>query len=133
MSIYKKALMAFTFPVRAAWLLLQIACFLLVSMACILVAAFVGYWIVLTFSYAFLPPETTGSVWQWASDLYAESAWFRAGTITSFLLLVLPILRFWPGRDPVSEAARTLETMRLNEGLIAARQQEEARAKLRGR
>ncbi len=133
MSIYKKALMAFTFPVRAAWLLLQIACFLLASMACILVTAFAGYWIVLTFSYVFLPAETTGSVSQWATDLYAGSAWFRAGTITSFLMLVLPILRFWPGRDPVSEAAWTLETMRLNEGLIAARQQEEARAKLRGR
>lgn len=133
MAIYQKALMPFTLPIRAGWLLLQIACFFLVSMACILVAAFVGYWIVLTFSYAFLPLETTGSVWQWASDLYAESAWFRAWTITSFLLLVLPILRFWPARDRVCEAARTLETMRLNEGLIAARQQEEARAKLHGR
>ena len=124
--------MAVTFPFRSVWLLLQITCFLLFSVACILVAAFVGYWIALTFSYAFLPIQITESVWQWAANLYARSAWFKAGTITSFLLLVLPILRFWPGRDPISEVARQLETMRLNEGLIAARQQEEARAKLRG-
>lgn len=61
MSIYKKALMAFTFPVRAAWLLLQIACFLLVSMACILVAAFVGYWIVLTFRMPFCRRKRPGA------------------------------------------------------------------------
>ncbi|WP_234904932.1 hypothetical protein [Agrobacterium pusense] len=69
MAIYQKALMPFTLPIRAGWLLLQIACFFLVSMACILVAAFAGYWIVLTFSYAFLPPETTGSVWQWVTSM----------------------------------------------------------------
>lgn len=133
MATYRKALMAFTLPFRAVWLLLQIACILLVSAACILVAAFVGYGIVLTFSYAFLPLETTESLWQWAADLYARSAWFKAATITSFLLLVLPILRFWPGRDPISEGAREREMMRLNEGVISARQQDEARAKLRGR
>ncbi len=133
MAIYQKALMAFTLPIRAMWLLLQITCLLLFSAACVLVAAFVGYWIVLTFSYAFLPTETTESVWRWAADFYARSAWFKTGTITSFLLLLLPILRFWPGRDPISEAARQREAMRLNEGLIAARQQEEARTKLRGR
>lgn len=133
MAIYQRALLAFTVPIRIVWLSLQIACFLLVSAACILVAAFLGYWIALTFSYAFLSLETTENIWQWASDLYDRSAWFKAATITSFLLLVLPILRFWPGRDPISEAARERELMRLNEGLIAARQQEEARAKLRGR
>jgi hypothetical protein len=132
MAIYQRALIAFTLPFRAVWLMFQIACFLLVSAACILVAAFVGYWIVLTFSYAFLPLETTDNLWQWATDLYARSPWFKAAKITSFLLLVLPVLRFWPGRDTMSEAARERELMRLNEGLIAARQQEEARAKLRG-
>lgn len=131
--MYQRALLAFTVPIRIVWLSLQIACFLLVSAACILVAAFLGYWIALTFSYAFLSLETTENIWQWASDLYDRSEWFKAATITSFLLLVLPILRFWPGRDPISQAARERELMRLNEGLIAARQQEEARAKLRGR
>ncbi|MCR6727702.1 hypothetical protein [Agrobacterium fabrum] len=133
MVMYQRALVAFTLPFRAVWLMFQIVCFLLVSAACILVAAFVGYWIVLTFSYALLPLEMTDNLWQWAADLYARSAWFKAATITSFLLLVLPILRFWPGRDPISEATRERAMMRLNEGLIAARQQEEARAKLRGR
>lgn len=131
--MYQRALLAFTVPIRIVWLSLQIACFLLVSAACLLVAAFVGYWIMLTFSYAFLAAETTANIWQWAADHYARSAWFKAATITSFLLLVLPILRFWPGRDPISEAARERELMLLNAGHIAAQQQEEARAKLRGR
>ena len=73
MAMYRKALIAFTVPFRALLLLLQIACFLLLSAACILVAAFVGYLIVLTFSYAFLPLETTENLWQWAADLYAQS------------------------------------------------------------
>lgn len=105
MAMYRKGLIAFTVPFRAVLLLLQIACFLLVSAACILVATFIGYWIVLIFSYAFLPLETTENLWQWAADLYARSQWFKAATITSFLLLVLPILRFWPARDPIVEAA----------------------------
>lgn len=133
MAMYQKALTACTLPFRVVRLLLEITGFLLFSAACILVAAFVGYWIVLTFSYAFLPIELTESVWRWAADFYARSAWFKTGTITSFLLLILPILRFWPGRDPTSEAARQREAMRLNEALIAARQQEEARTERSGR
>ncbi len=121
MAMYRKALIAFTVPFRALLLLLQIACFLLLSAACILVAAFVGYLIVLTFSYAFLPLETTENLWQWAADLYAQSPWFKAATITSFLLLVLPILRFWPARDPIAEAAHEREMVRFNDELIAAR------------
>lgn len=131
--MYRKALTVFTLPFRAVWLLIRIACFSLVSAACILVAAFVGYWVVLTFSYAFLPLETTENLWQWASDLYERSAWFKAATITAFLLLILPILRFWPVRDPLTEALRERDIMRINEGVIAARRQDEALAKLRGR
>ncbi|KNY31263.1 hypothetical protein FLX27_23270 [Agrobacterium tumefaciens] len=133
MAMYRKALTVFTLPFRAVWLLIQIACFLLVSAACILVAAFVGYWVVLTLSYAFLPLETTENIWQWASDLYEQSVWFKAATIVAYLLLILPILRFWPGEDSIVEAARKREMMRLNEGVIAARRQDEALAKLRGR
>ncbi|NTA14028.1 hypothetical protein G6M05_26920 [Agrobacterium tumefaciens] len=133
MAMYWKAITVFTLPFRAVWLLIQIACFLLVSAACILVAAFVGYWVVLTFSYAFLPLEATENIWQWALDLYERSAWFKAATITAFLLLILPILRFWPVRDPLTEALRERDIIRINEGVIAARRQDEALAKLRGR
>lgn len=121
MAMYRKALIAFTGPFRAVLLLLQIVCFLLVSAACILVAAFVGYWTMLTFSYAFLPLETTENLWQWATDLYARSRWFKAATITSFLLLVLPILRIWPARDPIAEAAHERQMIRFNDELIAAK------------
>jgi hypothetical protein len=133
MAMYRKALTVFTLPFRAVWLLIQIACFLLVSAACILVAAFVGYWVVLTFSYAFLPLETTENIWAWASNLYDRLAWFKAATIAAFLLLILPILRFWPGGDPIVEALRERDMRRFQEGVVAARLQEEVRAKLRGR
>lgn len=97
----------------------------------LLFASFVAYGVAMVFSYAFLPTEWTQALWQWATDLYAHSSWFKAATITFFALMVLPILRFWPGRDPVADATREREMTRLNEDLIAARRQEELRAKLR--
>ncbi|MCQ1854997.1 hypothetical protein [Neorhizobium galegae] len=82
-------------------------------------------------SCAFLPAESTQALWQWAVDLYAQSSWFKAAAVAFFTLLLLPILRFWPARDPVADAARECEINRLNDDLIAPRQQEQLRARLR--
>ncbi|MDR6820381.1 hypothetical protein J2X76_005578 [Neorhizobium sp. 2083] len=122
MVVHRKGLRAWVFPFQAARFLILIANFLLVAAACLLVAAFVGYAIALTCSYAFLPAEWTKALWQWAADLYDRSSWFKAATMTFFVLLFLPLLGFWPGRDPIADAARERETMRLNDELIAARQ-----------
>jgi hypothetical protein len=130
MMVYRQAFRAFTIPFRAVTSLIRAASFLLVSAACILVAAFVSYAIVLTFSYAFLPVEMTAALWDWAADLYTRSSWFKAATIIFFMLLVLPILGAWPGRDPIGDAAHERKMMRSNEGLIAARRQEELQKKL---
>lgn len=132
MPAQRKALRLLTFPFRAAWVLILIANFLVLSAVCVLFAAFIAYALALTISYVFLPTEWTQALWQWGADLYAQSSWFKAATITFFVLLLLPILRFWPMRDPQADAAREREAMRLNEDLIAARQQEQLRAKLRG-
>ncbi len=121
MVMHRKVLRAIALPFRAAWILILIVTFLLVSAASVLVAAFIGYGIALTFSYVFLPTEWTATLWQWAADLYDGSPWFKAATITFFVLLFLPILRLWPGRDPIADAARQRESMRLNDDLIAAR------------
>jgi hypothetical protein len=48
------------------------------------------------------------------------------------MLLLLPILKLWPGEDRQADAARERDATRLNDDLIAARQQEQLRAKLRG-
>lgn len=125
MSVNRKALKAFTLPFRAAWLLILVVNFLLVAAACVLVAALVSYALALTFSFALLSPESTEALWQWASELYARSSWFKAATIASFVLVVLPILRFWLVRDPVADAAHEREMARLNDDLIAARQRGE--------
>lgn len=132
MSAQQKAIRAVTFPFRAAWFLILIANFLVVSAACVLFAAFIAYALALTISYLFLPMEWTRAVWQWAADLYAQSNWFKAATITFFVILLLPILKLWPGRDPNADAPREREATRLNDDLIAARQQEQLRTKLRG-
>ncbi|MBB3649194.1 hypothetical protein FHX14_005428 [Rhizobium sp. BK619] len=131
MSAARKALRVVVFPFRAAWFLMLIANFLAVSGVCLLVAAFVAYGIALAFSYAFMPAEWTHALWQWAVDLYAQSSWFRAATITFFTLLFSTILRFWPARDPMADAAREREITRQNDDLIAARQQDKLRARLR--
>lgn len=122
MVVHRKALRVLALPFRVAWLLILIPSSLPVAAACVLVAALVGYAIVLTFSYAFLPAETTEFLWQWAADLYAGSAWFKAATIAAFVLVILPILRLWPAKDPVADAAHEREMTRLNDDLIAARQ-----------
>ena len=122
MSVNQKALRVFTLPFRAVWFLILAANFLLLSAACMLVAALVGYAVALTFSFAFLSPESTQALWHWAADLYDRSSWFKAATIASFALLVLPILRFWPARDPIADAAHERKMTRLNDDLVAARQ-----------
>ncbi|NKM48721.1 hypothetical protein GFL91_27955 [Rhizobium leguminosarum bv. viciae] len=131
MSAARKALRVVVFPFRAAWFLILIANLLAVSVVCLLVASFVAYGIALAFSYAFLPAEWTRALWQCAADLYAQSSWFKAATIAFFTLLFSGILRFWPARNTVADAAREREITRLNDDLIAARQQEQLRAKLR--
>lgn len=122
MARYRKALRFAALPFRVGWFLILLASFLPVAAACVLAVALVGYAIVLTFSYAFLPAETTAFVWQWAAELYARSAWFKAATIAAFVLLVLPILRLWPTKDPIADAAHEREMARLNDDLIASRQ-----------
>jgi hypothetical protein len=131
MSAFRQALKVVVFPFRAAWFVVLSANFIIVSVVGLFFASFVAYGVALVFSYAFLPAEWTQALWQWASDLYAHSSWFKAATITFFALLFLPILRYWPGRDPVADGTREREMTRLNEDLIAARRQEELRAKLR--
>jgi hypothetical protein len=131
MSAARKPLRVVVFPFRAAWLLILIVNFLAVSAVCLLVASFVAYGIAMAISYAFLPAESTQALWQWAVDLYAQSSWFKAAAVAFFTLLFLPILRFWPARDAVADAAREREINRLNDDLIAARQQEQLRARLR--
>jgi hypothetical protein len=132
MSLQQTAIRIVTFPLRALWFLILSANFLVVSAACILVAAFVGYALALTISYLFFPAEWTRGLWEWAANLYAQSALFKGATITFFVLLLLPILKLWPGKDLKADKAREREAMRINDDLIAARQRTQAQAKLRG-
>lgn len=131
MSAARKALRVVVFPFRVAWFLILIANFLALSAVILFFASFVAYGIALAISYTFLPAEWTQALWQWAADLYAQSSWFKAAIIAFFTLLFLPILRFWPARDSVADAAREREITQLNDDLIAARQQEQRRARLR--
>jgi hypothetical protein len=132
MLVHQKAIRVVTFPLRAVWFLILIANFLVVAAFCVLFAAFIAYALTLTISYLFLPMEWTRALWQWAADFYAQSHWAKAATITFFMLLLLPILKLWPGEDRQADAARERDATRLNDDLIAARQQEQLRAKLRG-
>lgn len=131
MSAFRQSLKVVVFLFRAAWFVVLSANFIIVSVVVLFFASFVAYGVALVFSYAFLPTEWTQALWQWAADLYAHSSLFKAATIIFFASLTLPILRFWPCRDPLVEAVREREMTRLNEDLIAARRQEELRAKLR--
>lgn len=132
MSVQHTAIRIVTFPFRTLWFLILSANFLVVSTACVLIAAFVAYALVLTISYLFLPAEWTRELWEWAASLYAKSAWFKGATIIFFVLLLLPILKLWPGRDLKADTEREREAMRINDDLIAARQRAQAQAKLRG-
>lgn len=132
MSVHHTAIRIVTFPFRTLWFLILSANFLVVSAACILIAAFVAYGLALTISYFFLPAEWTRGLWEWAASLYAHSAWFKGATITFFVLLLLPILKLWPGRDLKADTDREREAMRINDDLVAARQRTQAQAKLRG-
>ncbi|AHF88322.1 hypothetical protein RLEG3_04270 (plasmid) [Rhizobium leguminosarum bv. trifolii WSM1689] len=131
MSAARKVLRVVVFPFRAAWFLILIANFLVVSAVCLLVASLLAYGVALAFSYAFLPAEWTQTLWRWVVDLYVQSSWFKAATIAFFIFLLLPVLRFWLARDPVADVAREREITRLNDDLIAARRQEQLRAKFR--
>lgn len=132
MSVQETAIRIVTFPLRAAWFLILSVNFLVVTAACVLIAAFVTYALALTISYLFFPAEWTRGLWEWVASLYAQSAWFKGATITFFVLLLLPILKLWPGRDLKADTDREREAMRINDDLIATRQRTQAQAKLRG-
>lgn len=132
MSVQHTAIRIVTIPFRTLWFLILSANFLVVSTACVLIAAFVAYVLVLTISYLFLPAELTRELWEWAASLYAKSAWFKGATIIFFVLLLLPILKLWPGRDLKADTEREREAMMINDDLISARHRAQAQAKLRG-
>ncbi|MGP4693818.1 hypothetical protein [Agrobacterium cavarae] len=132
MSVQHTAIRIVTFPFRVLWFVILSANFLVVSAACVLIAVFVVYALALTISYLFFPAEWTRGLWEWVASLYAHSAWFKGVTITFFVLLLLPILKLWPGRDLKADTAREREAMRINDDLIAARRRTQDQAKLRG-
>lgn len=132
MSVQRTAIRIVIFPFRTLWFLILSANFLVVSAACVLIAAFVAYALALTISYLLFPVEWTRALWEWAASLYAQSAWFKGATITFLVLLLLPVLKLWPGRDLKADTAREREATRINDDLIAARQRTQAQAKLRG-
>ncbi|OHV80286.1 hypothetical protein [Ensifer sp. LCM 4579] len=127
MSAFSKAITVVTLPLRAAWTAFLIVNFLVVAAAILLVGAFVVYWLALAFSYLFLPEVWTEAIWSWASGLYTEHTWFKVATIAAFVLLLLPVLGYWPGRDPLEEAAHERKMVELNKNLIAVQQQERFR------
>lgn len=131
MTVQHTAIRIVTFPFRTLWFLILSANFLVVSTACVLIAAFVAYALVLTISYLFFPAEWTRGLWEWVASLYAQSSWFKGATITFFVLLLLPVLKLWPGRDLKTDTAREREATRINDDLIAARQRTQAQAKFR--
>jgi len=132
MSAHRKAVRIVTFPFRAMWFLVLLANFLVVAIVCAVMIAFLAYGLALTLSYLLLPTECTRALWQWAADLYAHSHWFKGVTVTIFVTLFLSILKVWPASDPKADAAREREAKRVNDDLVAARQQAQSQAKLRG-
>lgn len=131
MAVFSKALKIAIFPFRAIWFALLAVNFLIVAFVCLMMAGFFAYGTSMVFSYAFLPSEWTQALWRPAADLYAASGWFRAAVIATFTIGCLPILGFWPGRPSAAEADRERQINRLNDDLIAARQQDELRARLK--
>jgi hypothetical protein len=119
---HRVVLRAIAFPFRLAWNLILMANFLVVAASFALIAAFTAYALVLVGSYLFLSPDWTLAIWGWAADLYAQSNWFKAAVIVAFLLVLFPILGFWPGR--VLNEERDRELRRLNDDLVAARQRD---------
>lgn len=132
MSAHRKAVRIVTFPFRAMWFLVLLVNFLVVAIVCAVIIAFLAYGLALTLSYLLLPTEWTRALWQWTADLYAHSHWFKGVTVTIFVILFLSILKVWPGSDPKADAAREREAKRVNDDLVAARQQAQSQAKLRG-
>lgn len=131
MEGFNSALRIAVLPFRVLWLILLIGNFLVVTTVRLMMRCFVGYGALLAFSFAFLPAEWTEELWRSTANLYAESGWFKATVLTSFALCCLPILQFWPGKSAVDANKQQRETTRLNDDLIAARQQDELRARLR--
>ncbi|WP_139679225.1 hypothetical protein [Aliirhizobium smilacinae] len=129
MAALLTALAILTFPIRVIWFLALAACLVVVAPVFLMLACFVGFWIVLAISYVFLPSDWTLTLWQSASDLYDQSAWFKAATITSWTLLCLPILAVWPGRPP-TKSQRDLDDEAYTAALFT-RQQDECRAKFK--
>ncbi|PJR12807.1 hypothetical protein [Sinorhizobium meliloti] len=127
MSAFSKAITVVTLPFRAAWTGFLIVNFLIVAAATLLVGAFVAYWLSLAIAYVILPEVWTEALWSWASGMYAEHTWFKAVTIAAFVLLLLPVLGYWPGRDPLEEAAHEKKIVELNKNLVAVQQQERSR------
>lgn len=129
MAALRTALAILTFPIRVIWFLALAACLVVVAPVFLMLTCFVGFWIVLAISYVFLPSDWTLTLWQSASDLYDQSAWFKAATITSWTLLCLPILAVWPGRPP-TKSQRDLDDEAYTAALFT-RQQDECRAKMK--
>lgn len=131
MEGFKKARKIAALPFLAAWLVFLVGNFLVVATVRLMLGCFIGYGALLAFSFAFLPAEWTEALWRATAELYAESGWFKATVITSFALCCLPVLRFWPGKSAVDAHEQEREATRLNDDLIASRQQDELRARLR--
>lgn len=129
MAALRTTLAILAFPIRVIWFLARVVCLLVVAPVIAMLACFVGFWIVLAISYVFLPSDWTLMLWQSASNLYAQSAWFKAATITSWTLLCLPILAVWPGPPP-TKSQRDLDDEAYTAALFA-RQQDESRAKFK--
>ncbi len=127
MAALRTALAILMFPIRVIWFLARVAFLVVVAPVFLMLACFVGFWIILAISYVFLPSDWTLMLWQSASDIYDQSAWFKAATITSWTLLCLPILAVWRGRPP-KKSQRDLDDEAYTAALFA-RQQDESRAK----
>jgi hypothetical protein len=128
MAGFKIALQIAICPLRAIWLVGLLGICLVVATLRLMVRCFIAYGALLVFSYVFLSAEWTQAIWRPAAELYEESGYFKAVIITSFLFCCLPILKFWPVK---SSSEQEREIARLNDDLIAARQQAELRARIR--
>ena len=123
MLAYQKAFKILFLPFRLLGNLVRIALFMMASIAAILVAALIAYAILLSFSYLFLPLGWTEALWLWASELYEQSASFKAAMITAFILLLLPLLGLCTGSDSKT-TSREREVEDLNDQLAVARRRD---------
>lgn len=131
MAGFKTALKIAIFPFRAIWLVVLLGICLVVATLRLMAGCFIAYGALLVFSYVFLSAEWTEAIWRPAAELYEGSGWFKAAIITSFVLCCFPVLKFWPGKLSNDMKKQEREVARLNDDLIAARQQDELRARVR--